>query len=57
MSLIKLLKFKTWETMLFKMPRLETPHFQTRCWVTVSSGQGLQLFLSSISYANLAGPV
>ncbi len=38
MSLIQLLKFKTWETRLFKMPRLETPRLQTRHWVTVDSG-------------------
>ena len=37
MSLIQLLKFKTWETRLFKMPRLEMPCFQTRRWVTVAS--------------------
>ena len=28
MSLIQLLKLKKLETRLFKMPRLETPHFQ-----------------------------
>ena len=37
MSLIQLLKFKKWETRLFKMPRLEMPHFQMRRWVTVAS--------------------
>ena len=37
MSLIQLLKFKTWETRLFKMPCLEMPRFQTRRWVTVAS--------------------
>ena len=36
MSLIQLLKFKTWETRLFKMPRLGTPRFQMRRWVTVA---------------------
>ena len=38
MSLIQLLKFKTWETRLFKMPHLETPRFQMRRWVTVAFG-------------------
>ena len=28
MSLIQLLKFKTWETRLFKIPHLEMPRFQ-----------------------------
>ena len=37
-GLIQLLKFKTWETRLFKMPCLETPHFQTRRQVAVASG-------------------
>ena len=38
MSLIQLLKFKKWETRLFKMPRFETPCFQTGPRVTVASG-------------------
>ena len=38
MSLIQLLKFKTWETRLFKMPRFETPCFKTGIRVTVASG-------------------
>ena len=38
MSLIQLLKFKTWEMRIFKMPCLETPRFQTIHWVTVASG-------------------
>ena len=37
-SLIQLLKFKTWETRLFKMSHLGTPRFQTRRWVTVAFG-------------------
>ena len=37
MSLIQLLKFKTWEMRLFKMPCFETPRFQTRTRVTVAS--------------------
>ena len=39
MSLIQLLKFKKWETRLFKMPHLETPRFQTGTRVTVASGR------------------
>ena len=35
MSLIQLLKFKKWETRLFKMPHLETPRFQMGMRVTV----------------------
>ena len=38
MSLFQLLKFKKWETRLFKMPRLEMPHFQTGTRVRVASG-------------------
>ena len=38
MTLIQLLKFKTWETRLFKMPCFETPHFQTGTRETVASG-------------------
>ena len=38
MSLTQLLKFKKWETRLFKMPRMETPRFQTGKRVTVASG-------------------
>ena len=34
----QLLRFKTWETRLFKMPRFGTPHFQTGMRVTVASG-------------------
>ena len=38
MSLIQLLKFKTWETRLFKMPRFEMPHFQMGTRVTAAIG-------------------
>ncbi len=38
MSLIQLLKFKTWETRLSKMPVLEMPRFQMGTRVTVASG-------------------
>ena len=38
MSLIQVLKFKTWEMRLFKIPRLETPRLETRHWDTVASG-------------------
>ena len=48
MSLIQPRKFRTWETGLFKMPRLETPRlqmavgcFQTAFKVTVASGHYL----------------
>ena len=41
MRLIQLLKFKKWETRLFKMPHLETPRFQTGMRVTVASGHFL----------------
>ena len=38
----QLLRFKTWETRLFKMPRLETarletPRLETGTWITVAS--------------------
>ena len=49
MSLIQPKKFRTWETGLFKMPRLETPRFQTAVKVTVASahwsGPHLKYFL------------
>ena len=38
MSLIQLLKFRTWETRIFKMPYFKMPLFQTRTRVTVASG-------------------
>ena len=38
MSFIQSKKFSTWETGLLKMPRLETPRFQTAVKVTVTSG-------------------
>ena len=38
MSLIQLLKFRTWETQLFKMPHFETPDIQMEMRVTVASG-------------------
>ena len=38
MSLIQLLKFRTWETRLFKIPLFETPRFQRRTRVTAASG-------------------
>ena len=38
MSLIQLLKFKKWETRLFKMPCFETPCFQMGTRVTTASG-------------------
>ena len=38
MSLIQLLKFKTWETRFFKMPRFEMPLFQTETRATITSG-------------------
>ena len=38
MSLIQPKRFRTWETGLFKMPRLETPHFQMADKVIVASG-------------------
>ena len=44
MSLIQLLKFKKWETRLFKMPHFETPRFQTGTRVTVASGLKLEQF-------------
>ena len=47
MSLIQLLKFKKWETRLFKMPRLETPRFQTGTRVTVASG--LSLYINAMN--------
>ena len=37
MSLIQLLKFKIWETRLFKMPHFKTPRFQMGKRVTVAS--------------------
>ena len=40
MSLIQLLKFTTWETRLFQMPRFETPRFQTGTSDTVAFGRG-----------------
>ena len=42
MSLIQPKKFRTWETMLFKIPGLETPHFQMLVKVTVASGLSLE---------------
>ena len=53
MSLIQLLKFKTWETRLFKMPRLEMPRFQTRHWVTVAfwaQSNSFSIFVTHIQY-------
>ena len=41
MSLIQLLKFKKWETRLFKMPHLEMPRFQMGTRVTVACGQSV----------------
>ena len=38
MSLIQLLKFRTWKMRLFKMPHFETPRFQMGTRVTVASG-------------------
>ncbi len=38
MCLIQLLMFNKWETRLFKIPRLETPRFETRTRITVASG-------------------
>ena len=35
---------KTLKTRHFKMPRLAMPHFQTRRWVTVASGQWVLLW-------------
>ena len=37
-SLIQLFKFKTWETRLFKMPRLGLPRLQTRHQIRVAFG-------------------
>ena len=37
MSLIQLLKFKTWETRLFKMPCLEMSRFQMGTRVKIAS--------------------
>ena len=50
MSLIQLLKFRTWETKLFKMPRFEMPHFQMGTTVTVASElkQTFPHFLNSL---------
>ena len=42
-SLIQPKKFRTWETGLFKMLRLEMPHFQMAVKVTVASGLCLPL--------------
>ena len=39
----QLLRFKTWETRLFKMPRLEALHFQTISRVIVASEGSLLL--------------
>ena len=39
MSLIQLLKFRTWGTSLLKMPHFETPRFTTGTRVSVVSGQ------------------
>ena len=41
MSLIQLLKFRTWETRLFKMPRFDMPRFQMGTRVTVASGPSI----------------
>ena len=41
MSLIQLLRFKTWEMRLLKMPHLVTPHFQKGMRVTVAYAQNL----------------
>ena len=43
MNLIQNLKFKKWETKLFKMPHLETPCFQTGKRATVVSPSFLAL--------------
>ena len=43
MSLIQLLKFKKWETRLFKIPCLEIPRFQMGTRVTVASGHRIDL--------------
>ena len=48
MNLIQLLKFKKWETRLFKMPRLETPSFQMGMRVTLASGPNLALQMLQI---------
>ena len=43
-GLIQPLKFRTWETKLFKMTRFETLHFQMGTKVTFASGLGLNVF-------------
>ena len=53
MSLIQPLKFKTWETRHFKMPRLETPRFQTRHRVTIASGLRMQCVYSQLEWITL----
>ena len=64
-SLIQLFKFKTWETRLFKMPRLGLPRFQTRrqvrvafgqCWCVCSRNQtsiGIEFFSEKLTTQNL----
>ena len=49
MSLIQLLKFKKWETRLFKMPRLGTPRFLTGTRVTGACGLSFIKVLTKIS--------
>ena len=39
MSSIQVLKFRTWEMRLSKMPRFEMPCFQMKTRVTVTSAQ------------------
>ncbi len=41
MSLIKLLRLKTWETRLSKMPRSEMPRLETGTRITVAYGPSL----------------
>ena len=52
MSLIQVLKFRTWETRLFKMPRFEKPCFQTGTRVTTASRHKGYFFISVSSYPN-----
>ena len=39
MSLIQLLKFRTWEAKIFKKSHFETPLLQSGTRVTIASGQ------------------
>ncbi len=50
MSLIQLLKFRTWKTRLFKMPHFEGPRFQTKMKITVASGLCHETVILAINF-------